>query len=54
MKARIVEPEISIARQCVSKHIPAAVDIGTTMKELLPALFSMWSMPKFYGEDHHA
>jgi hypothetical protein len=52
LKATIVAPEkMSIARQLLGKHIPMAVNIQTTLEELLEALSCVWPMPKLYRED---
>jgi hypothetical protein len=42
---------MSIARQWLGKHIPAAMDMHTTIEELLKMVFPMWSAPEFYSED---
>jgi hypothetical protein len=40
------------ARQQRSKHVSAAKTKHTTMEEPLNAVFSMWSMPRLYSENH--
>jgi hypothetical protein len=51
LKARVVEPEISISRQWVSKHIPIGTGTHATIMELLKKVISVLSVPKFYGYD---
>jgi hypothetical protein len=41
----IVEPEeITVAKQQLIKHVPAAVNTHTMIEALLDAVFSVWSM----------
>jgi hypothetical protein len=46
-----VEPEkTSIARQALDKRVPTAINIQTTIEELLEAVFCTQSVPKLYME----
>jgi hypothetical protein len=42
--------ETAIARQWLSKHVPAATDIYATTEKLLEAVFSMQCVPRLYNE----
>jgi hypothetical protein len=42
-----VEPEETVvARQRLDKHVSAAMDVHTTIDELLEASYSVWSVPR--------
>jgi hypothetical protein len=43
--------ETSIARQWLGKYVFVATNTHATIGELLEAVFSMGSVPKFYKED---
>jgi hypothetical protein len=49
LKGGIVETEeMVVAGQWLSKHMSVAVDMRTTIEELLEAVFSGWFMPRLY------
>lgn len=51
LNARIVEPQMSSARQSLGKHVPIATNMHTTIEKLLETVFSMQSMLKLYKEE---
>jgi hypothetical protein len=51
LKAKIVENEVVVARQCHSKHVSAATNQHTTTEEWLEVAFSMWYALKLYSEE---
>jgi hypothetical protein len=53
LKAGIVEPEeTSIARQGLSKHVPAAKNKQITIEKLFESVFSSGSTLRLYDEDN--
>jgi hypothetical protein len=48
----VEQEDVAVARQRHSKRISTATNKHVTTEELLEIVFSMWSAPRLYNEDH--